>query len=68
MQENVLNDLISIIVPVYNVESYLEKCIKSIIRQTYTNLELLLINDGSDDSSEQICLKWAKADSRIIYV
>ena len=68
MQENVLNDLISIIVPVYNVESYLEKCIKSIIRQTYTNLELLLINDGSDDSSEQRCLKWAKADSRIIYV
>lgn len=62
------NDLISIIVPVYNVEGYLEKCIKSIIEQTYKNLEILLINDGSDDSSEKICLKWAKTDKRIIYV
>lgn len=65
MQEN---DLISIIVPVYNVQNYLENCIKSIINQTYTNIELLLINDGSNDHSEQICLKWAKLDERIIYV
>ncbi len=62
------NDLISIIVPVYNVEDYLEQCIQSIIEQTYTNLEILLINDGSEDHSEQICLKWAREDKRIVYV
>lgn len=60
--------LISIIVPVYNVEGYLDKCIKSIITQTYTNLEIILINDGSNDDSEQICLKWARLDERIIYI
>lgn len=62
------NQLISIIVPIYNVEKYLDECIESIVSQTYTNLEILLINDGSEDCSEEICLKWTKADKRIIYV
>lgn len=62
------NQLISVVVPIYNVEKYLEGCIQSIVGQTYSNLEILLINDGSQDSSEKICLKWVKADKRIIYV
>ena len=48
-------DKISVIVPVYNVEAYLERCVESILHQTYTNFELILINDGSTDSSGQIC-------------
>ena len=47
--------LVSIIVPVYNVEKYLSKCIESLINQTYTNIEILLINDGSTDNSKKIC-------------
>lgn len=61
-------DLISVIVPVYNVEIYLEKCIKSITDQTYKKLEIILINDGSTDNSGQICKKWKKIDSRIIFI
>ena len=57
---------LSIIVPVYNVEEYLEKCIKSIINQTYQDFELILINDGSTDSSGLICDNFANLDSRII--
>lgn len=58
-------DKISVIVPVYNVEKYLSKCINSILKQTYKNLEILLINDGSKDNSGYICDKYAKKDSRI---
>lgn len=57
--------LISIIVPVYNVELYLDKCIQSILAQSYPNFELLLIDDGSSDGSKEICDKYAKLDSRI---
>lgn len=57
--------LISIIVPVYKVELYLEKCIKSILDQTYKNLEILLVDDGSPDRSGILCDDWAKVDSRI---
>ena len=57
--------LISVIVPVYNVEKYLEKCIKSIITQTYHNLEIILVNDGSKDDSGKICDFWAEKDPRI---
>lgn len=57
--------LISIIVPVYNVEKYLDRCIKSILRQTYRNFELLLIDDGSPDRCPALCDEWAKKDSRI---
>ncbi len=59
------NELISVIVPVYNVELYLEKCIHSIIQQTYKNIEILLIDDGSLDKSKEICDAFAKEDSRI---
>ena len=49
------SDLISIIIPVYRVEKYLKKCIESVINQSYKNLEIILINDGSDDNSKTIC-------------
>ena len=57
--------MISIIVPVYNTEKYLARCIQSILSQTYTDFELLLINDGSTDSSGAICDKYAEQDSRV---
>lgn len=56
---------ISIIVPVYNVEAYIEKCITSLIGQTYSNLEILLVDDGSTDDSGQICDRYAEKDERI---
>lgn len=57
--------LISVIVPVYRVEAYLDKCISSIAGQTYTNLEIILVDDGSPDRSGGICDAWAAKDSRI---
>lgn len=57
--------LLSVIVPVYNVEEYLEKCVDSILNQTYRNLEVILVNDGSRDSSGSICDALAGKDSRI---
>ena len=57
--------LISVIVPVYNTEKYLDKCIQSILGQTYSNIELLLIDDGSTDSSGEICDKYAQLDHRV---
>jgi glycosyltransferase involved in cell wall biosynthesis len=60
-----MSDLISIVVPVYNVESYLEKCIDSILNQSYSNFELILVNDGSTDNSGKICSDFEKKDSRI---
>lgn len=62
------NDLITIIVPVYNAEKYLKNCIDSIINQTYKNIEIILINDGSRDGSKEICLKFQKKDNRIIFI
>lgn len=56
---------ISVIVPIYNVEKYLPTCLNSIINQTYKNLEILLINDGSSDNSGEICENYAKMDNRI---
>ena len=58
-------DLISVIVPVYNVEKYLEECVNSIINQTYKNLEIILVDDGSKDNSSKMCDELAKKDSRI---
>lgn len=63
-----MDKMISIIVPVYNVEKYLEKCINSILGQTYENLELILINDGSNDGSEAICQKYINLDKRIKFI
>lgn len=57
--------LISVIVPVYKVEPYLDRCIRSIVGQTYENLEILLVDDGSPDRCGEICDAWAKKDSRI---
>lgn len=62
------NDLISVITPVYNSEQYLDECIGSILNQTYNNIELILINDGSTDHSLEVCQKWAQKDSRIVLI
>jgi len=58
-------DLISIIIPVYKVEKYLEKCIESVLKQTYTNLQIILVDDGSPDNCGKTCDEYAKKDSRI---
>ncbi|MBQ7578276.1 MAG: glycosyltransferase [Synergistaceae bacterium] len=60
-----MQPLISVIVPVYNVEKYLNKCIDSIVKQTYTNLEIILVDDGSPDNCPAMCDEWANKDSRI---
>ena len=57
--------LVSIVVPIYNVEKYLNRCIENLINQTYRNVEIVLVNDGSTDSCPQICDEYAKKDSRI---
>ena len=58
-------DLISVIIPVYNVEKYLDICVESVVRQTYENLEIILVDDGSTDNCPAICDEWARKDSRI---
>lgn len=58
-------DLISVIVPVYKVESYLDRCVSSIVNQTYSNLEIILVDDGSPDRCGAMCDAWAEKDSRI---
>ncbi len=58
-------DLISVIIPVYNVEKYLDRCIQSVVGQTYKNLEIILVDDGSPDNCPAMCDEWAKRDSRI---
>lgn len=60
-----MNDLISVIVPVYNIEQYLPACIESILAQTYTNLEIILVDDGATDNSGKICDEYAAKDFRI---
>ena len=59
------SDLISVIVPVYKVEEYLDRCVESIVNQTYMNLEIILVDDGSPDDCPQMCDDWAKKDNRI---
>ncbi|EID29604.1 glycosyltransferase, group 2 family protein [Streptococcus mitis SK575] len=61
------NQLISIIVPVYNVEEYLKQCLDSILEQTFSDYEVILVNDGSTDNSGLICQEYAEKDSRIRY-
>lgn len=63
-----MNKKISIIVPIYNTEKYLEKCIKSILNQNYENIEIILINDGSTDNSLNICKKYKEQDNRIVVI
>lgn len=60
-----MQSLVSVIVPVYKVEQYLDKCLESIVSQTYRNLEIILVDDGSPDSCPQKCDDWAKRDSRV---
>lgn len=65
MSDNKQDILISIVVPVYNVEEYLNDCVKSLVNQTYKNIEIILVDDGSTDNSGKLCDKWEKKDSRI---
>ena len=57
--------LISVVLPIYNVEKYLRRCLDSVVNQTYKNLEILLINDGSTDNCLKICEEYAKSDNRV---
>lgn len=61
-------DLVSVIVPIYNVEKYIDRCIKSIVNQTYRKLQIILIDDGSTDKSGSIAERWRSIDSRIIVI
>ena len=63
-----MSELISIIIPVFNVRDYIGKCIESIIQQSYNNIEIIVINDGSTDGSGETCRQFADKDSRIVYV
>ena len=60
--------LLSIISPVYNVELYLDRCVQSILSQSYRNIELILVDDGSTDRSSLLCDKWAKNDCRVVVI
>ena len=68
IDDNQYNDCVSVIVPVYNVERYIRRCIDSIIGQSYKNIEIFLVDDGSTDSSGHICDEYAKVDSRITVI
>jgi len=63
-----VNRLITIIVPVYNVEQYLDRCVESIVNQTYKNIEIILVDDGSPDNCPRICDDWERRDSRITVI
>ena len=60
-----MSALVTVVVPIYNVEKYLERCLSSIVNQTYTDLEILLIDDGSTDGCPGICDRFAAQDSRV---
>ena len=63
-----MNKLVSIIVPAYNVEKYISECLDSLVNQTYKNIEIILINDGSKDNTGKICAEYSKRDKRIKYL
>lgn len=63
-----MHRLISIIVPIYNVEKWINRCVESLVNQTYKNIEILLIDDGSPDRCPQICDEWKEKDSRVVVV
>ena len=67
-QDKIENPLFSIIVPIYNVERYLEQCIESVLAQNYQNYELILVDDGSPDNSIDICTKYAKQHHNIVFI
>ena len=60
--------LVSIIVPIYNAQDHIARCVESIRRQTYKNIEILLLNDGSQDVSLQVCEMYARVDHRIVLI
>ena len=60
--------IVSVIVPIYNVAPYLEKCLDSLVKQTYSNIQIILVDDGSTDGSAQICDRYAKADERLLVI
>ena len=59
--------LVSVIIPIYNVEKYINKCLESVRRQTYKNIEVIMVNDGSTDSSGKIAEDFSHKDSRFLY-
>lgn len=63
-----MSNKVSIIIPVYDVEKYINRCIESVVNQTYTNLEIILVNDGSPDGCPQICDNWAEKDKRVVVI
>ena len=63
--QNTNNELVSVIVPVYKAEPYLDRCVASILAQTYPNLEVILVDDGSPDNCPALCDAWAQRDARI---
>ena len=62
------DSLISIIVPVYNVEQYLSRCVNSLVNQTYHNIEIILVDDGSPDRCGEMCDEYAKRDKRVVVI
>lgn len=71
MDRNKISDkniMISVIVPVYNVEQYLDECLSSILEQSYSNIEVILVDDGSTDASPQLCDNWSIKDSRVVCI
>ena len=65
MCNEIKEELVSIIVPIYNVEPFLEKCVNSLLNQTYTNIEVILVDDGSPDECPDICDKYREEDHRV---
>lgn len=63
-----MQKMITIIVPIYKVEEYLDRCVKSLVKQSYRNIEIILVDDGSPDRCPQMCDEWAKKDNRIVVI
>lgn len=63
-----MQELVSVIVPVYNVEKYIDKCVESVINQSYSNLEIILVDDGATDESGRKCDVWMKKDERVVVI
>lgn len=60
-----MDDKISVVLPIYNVEKYLNRCLKSVVNQTYKNIEIILVDDGSTDQCPELCEEWSRKDKRI---